>query len=74
MQGDTVAVEFDVVGNRPLGITVSTYLDDPKEAVLLSARMGQLGDGTTYVSNITLDAAAKKLRVNVQNSGHRKLP
>jgi hypothetical protein len=74
MQGDTVAVEFDIAANRPLGIKISTYLQDPGQVVLLSAGMGQLADGTTYAANITLDAAAKNLRVNVQNSGHRKLP
>jgi hypothetical protein len=60
------------VSNRPLGVKVSTYLDDPKDAVTLDVRMGQLNDGTTYASDITLDAKAKKLTVAVQNSGYRK--
>jgi hypothetical protein len=34
--------------------------------------MDQLNDGTTYPSNVTLDAKAKKLKVTVQNSGYRK--
>jgi hypothetical protein len=74
LQGDTVAVEFDIAANRPLGIKISTYLQDPSQGVQLTAGMGQLADGTTYAANITLDAAAKNLRVNVQNGGHRKLP
>lgn len=74
LQGDSVAVEFDIAANRPLGIKISTYLQDPSQVVLLTAGMGQLADGTTFASNITLDAAAKNLRVNVLNSGHRKLP
>jgi hypothetical protein len=40
--------------------------------VTLDVRMGQLNDGTTYASDITLDAQAKTLAVNVQNSGYRK--
>jgi hypothetical protein len=31
-----------------------------------------LDDGTSYASNITLNAAAKNLTVVVQNSGYRK--
>jgi hypothetical protein len=70
--GDNLGVEVDLLNNRALGVTVSTYLDDTKDAVMLNARMGQLNDGTTYPSDITLDAQAKGLRVTVQNSGYRK--
>jgi len=61
------------VKNRPLGVKVSTYLDDATDAVMLDARIGRLNDGTTYASDITLDAKAKNLRVTVQNSGYRKV-
>jgi hypothetical protein len=74
IQSDSVAVEFAIAANRPLGITISTYLQDPSQVVLLTAGMGRLADGTTFASNITLAAAAKNLLLNVLNSGHRKLP
>jgi hypothetical protein len=70
--GDNLGVELDLTNNRPLGIKVSTYLADAKDAISLDVRMGQLDDGTTYASNITLDAPAEKLTVTVQNSGYRK--
>jgi hypothetical protein len=70
--GDNLGVEVDLASNRPLGLKVSTYLEDAKDAVTLDVRMGQLNDGTTYPSNVTLDAKAKKLKVTVQNSGYRK--
>jgi hypothetical protein len=70
--GDNLGVEMDLANNHPLGVKVSTYLDDAKDAVTLDVRMGQLNDGTTYASDITLDAKAKKLTVTVQNSGYRK--
>ena len=71
--GDNLGVEVDLVNNRPLGVKVSTYLDDAKDAVLLDVRMGQLNDGTTYASDITLDAPAKKVKVAMENSGYRKM-
>ena len=71
--GDLLGVEIDVANNRPLRLTVKTYLDGPKDAVSLTARMGSLNDGTTYADIITLDAPAKKIKVTVNNSGYRKM-
>jgi hypothetical protein len=70
--GDNLGVEVDLVNNRALGAKVATYLDDAKDAVTLDVRMGRLNDGTTYASDITLDAKAKDLTVTVTNSGYRK--
>ena len=71
--GDNLGVEVDLVSNRPLGVKVSTYLEDAKDAVTLDVRMGKLNDGTTYPSDVALDAKAKKLTVTVKNSGYRKM-
>lgn len=70
--GDTLSVEVDLANNRPLGLKVATYLEDAKDAVTLDVSMGQLNDGTTYPSDVALDAQAKKLTVTVKNSGYRK--
>ncbi len=70
--GDNLGVEVDLASNRPLGMKVSSYLDDAKDTVTLDVRMGQLTDGTTYASDMTLDANAKNLTVTVSNSGYRK--
>lgn len=40
--------------------------------VTLNARMGQLNDGASYTSDITLNAQIKKLTATVQNTGYRK--
>ncbi len=71
--GDNLGVEVDLVTNRPLGIKVSTYLDDATDAVTLDVRMGQLNDSTTYPSDITLEARAKEVTVSVKASGYRKM-
>jgi hypothetical protein len=70
--GDSLGVEVDLTNNHPLGVKVSTYLDDATETVTADVRMGKLNDGTTYPSEMTIDAKAKKLQVTVQNSGYRK--
>jgi hypothetical protein len=70
--GDNLGVEIDLQSSRPIGIKVSTYLDDATDAVSLDVRMGQLGEGAVYPSEVTLRAVAKNLTVTVQNSGYRK--
>jgi hypothetical protein len=71
--GDNLGVEVDLVSDRPLGLKVDTYLEDAKDTVSLDVRMGQLNDGTTYPSEVTLDAPAKTVRVTVKNGGYSKL-
>lgn len=70
--GDNLGVEVDLATNRPLELKVSTYLEDAADAVTLDVRMGQLNDGTSYPSMVTLEARAKDLKVTVTNSGYRK--
>ena len=71
--GDNLGVEVDLANNRPLRLNVATYLEDAKDTVTLDVRVGQLNDGTTYPSDVTLDGKAKKLTVAVKNSGYRKI-
>lgn len=70
--GDILSVEVDPASNRVTGLSVATYLDDPKDAVTLDARFAFLPDGTAYPATEVLVAKAKNLSVNVTNSGYRK--
>lgn len=72
--GDTLGVEMDPANNRLLGLKVSSYLENAKDAVTLSVKFGQLADGASYAKAITLDAAEKKVKVQVDNAGYRKVP
>lgn len=71
--GDRLSVEIDAAKNRLLGVHVASYLDKAEDAVLLTAQLGTLNDGTGYTAQTTLDAAAKKIRVVIENAGHRPL-
>jgi len=70
--GDNLSVSLDTATNRPLNFGVATYIDDPKDPVVLAVTIGTLPDGTGYPDKVTLSAAAKKLTVTVTNSGYRK--
>jgi len=70
--GDMLSVEVDPTSNRVMGLTVTTYLDNAKDAVTLIVRFLSLQDGTGYPATEVLVAKAKNLTVNVTNSGYRK--
>jgi hypothetical protein len=70
--GDMLTVEVDPASNRVIGITVATYLDDPKDTVTLNVSFSSLQDGTGYPATEVLVATAKNLSVNITNSGYRK--
>ena len=70
--GDSLALDVDLAGNRPLEAKVATYLDSQKEPVTLDVRFSTLDNNATYAANILLEAKAKNLKVNVENSGYRK--
>ena len=72
LPGDNLSVSLDTATNHPLGFGVATYIDDPKDAVVLAVTVGTLPDGTGYADKTTLDAKAKNLTVTITNSGYRK--
>src|SRR5580698_8493604 len=69
---DVFTVEVDPASNRVIGLTVATYLDDPKDTVTLNVGFSTLQDGTGYPATEVLVATAKNLSVNITNSGYRK--
>ena len=71
--GDLLSVEIEAATNRLIGMAVSSYLDTPKDEVRMKIGMGVLPDGTLYVNRTTLDAVAKGIAVNVENTGHRHM-
>jgi hypothetical protein len=65
-------MELDLASNRPLGAKVSSYLDSKEDAVTLDVKFSTLDNNATYTATTVLDAKAKNLTVNVQNSGYRR--
>jgi hypothetical protein len=71
--GDRLSIDVDAAKNQLRGLTVASYLDQADDAVALAVQLGSLGDGTSYAAQTTLDAAAKKIRIVIQNAGHHLL-
>ena len=71
--GDRLSIDVDAAANQLRGLTVASYLDQAEDTVALAVQLGTLADGTSYTAQTTLDAAAKKIRVVIQNAGHHPL-
>ena len=69
--GDTVGVEVDITTDTLLGYKVSSYIDDPDDAVILDVHFGALPDSTLYPATIEIKAEAKDVVVDIQNADYK---
>jgi len=72
-KGDRLSIDVDAAANQLRGLSVASYLDQAEDVVALAVQLGTLPDGTSYTAQTTLDAAAKNIRVVIQNAGHHPL-
>ena len=59
--------------HSPVSVQVNSYLNDPKDAVTISAQFAQLPDGTNHVATTNIDGVSKHLGINEQNSNYQKM-
>ena len=70
-QGDSITFTIDPQSKRLQNVRVQSYVDDPKDAVTVSAEFAQLPDGTNHVASTLIDGASKQLTVNEVNSNYQ---
>ncbi len=71
-QGDSMTMTINEQTHSPASVQVNSYLDDPKDAVTISAQFAQLPDGTNHVATTTIDGVSKHLSVNEQSANYQK--
>jgi hypothetical protein len=71
-QGDSVTFTIDPQSKQLQNVRVASYLNDPKDAVTISAEFGRLPDGTNHVASTLINGVSKQLTVNDQNSNYQK--
>ncbi len=71
--GDSMTLTISEQTHSPVSAQVNSYLDDPKDAVTISAQFAQLPDGTNHVATTTINGVSKQLTVNDQNSNYQKM-
>lgn len=70
--GDRVTLGFDPAARKLRSFNVATYLDDAKDAVTLQTRFASLADGTNFLEETVLAAAAKGIQIKTTNFNHHK--
>jgi hypothetical protein len=70
---DSVTLVFNKQQKAIQSIRVSSYLDDPKDAVTIAAQFAKLPDGTNHVTGTQINGASKQLTVVTQNSNYQPL-
>jgi hypothetical protein len=68
---DSVTLVFNSQQKAIQSVQVSTYLDDPKDAVTIAAQFAKLPDGTNHVTGTQVDGVSKQLTVVTQNSNYQ---
>lgn len=72
-QGDSMTFTLDPQSEQLQNVRVSSFLNDPSDAVTISAEFAQLPDGTNHVASTLINGVSKQLTVNEQNSNYQKM-
>jgi len=70
--GDSMTMTVSEQTHSPVSVRVNSYLNDPSDAVTISAQFAQLPDGTNHVASTLTNGVSKQLTVNDVNSNYRK--
>ena len=71
--GDSMTMTINEQTHSPVSVQVNSYLDDPKDAVTISAEFAQLPDGTNHVATTQIDGVSKHLTINQQNPNYQRM-
>ena len=71
--GDSMSITIDSASSKIRSFAVNTYLDEPSQAVRLTAVFQSLPDGTNYVAQTVLDATAKQVQIRTTSANFHKL-
>lgn len=71
--GDSVTIIFNKQQQAIQSLQISSYLDDPSNAVTISAQYAQLPNGPNHVASMIVNGVSKELTVQIQNSNYQKI-
>lgn len=72
-QGDNMTLVVDKVQKDLVSLTISTYLDDPNDAVNVNVVFSAIPGGPNHVASETINGVSKELTINIQNSNYQHL-
>jgi hypothetical protein len=70
---DQVTLIFNQQAKAIQSMEIQSYLNDPKDAVKITAQYSQLPDGTNHVATMQVNGVSKELQVTTQNSNYQRM-
>jgi len=70
---DSLTLVFNKKLKAIQSVRVSSYLDDPSDAVTIAAQFAKLPDGTNHVTGSQINGVSKQLSVMTQNSNYQPI-
>jgi hypothetical protein len=64
---------FDKARKSLAGVTIASYLDDPKDAVNVSVQFTSEPSGLNHIASETINGVSKQLTIAIQNSSYNHL-
>jgi hypothetical protein len=71
--GDSVTIVFNKTQHAIQSLQISSYLNDPQNAVTICAQYTQLPNGPNHVASMEVNGVSKHLTVLMQNTNYQKL-
>jgi len=68
---DSMTLVFDRAQKALVRVQISSYMDDPKDAMNLTVTFSRLPDGTNHVNSVNMDGVSKQLNIVTQNSNYQ---
>jgi len=72
-QGDNMTLVFDKTQKAVVGVSIASYLSDPKDAVNVSVTFSGIPGGPSHVASQTIDGVSKQLTIVIANSNYQHL-
>lgn len=72
-QGDNMTLVVDKVQRDLVSLSISTYLDDSKDAVNVSVAFSGIAGGPNHVASETINGVSKQLTINILNTNYQHL-
>jgi hypothetical protein len=72
-QGDKMTLVMNRAQKDLASLAISTYLNDPSDAVTVNLQFSRIPNGPNHVSSETINGVSKQLTIAVQNSNYQQL-
>jgi hypothetical protein len=69
--GDNMTLIVDKMAMGLKSLSISTYLNDPSDAVTVSAQFTRIPGGPNHISTETINGVSKQLTIAIQNSNYQ---